>query len=365
MVNSRILLYPLSVIYGLITSIRNFLYNTGILKSVEFRVPVICVGNITVGGTGKTPHTEYLAGLLSKFFRVAVLSRGYKRSSRGFRIVTPASAVAESGDEPLQISRKYPDIFVAVDRNRVKGVKKIMNAKPDTEVIILDDAFQHRRITPGFSILLSDFERPILSDHMLPYGNLRESASNMRRADVILITKSPININPIQRRLIVKEINKPPYQNLYFTSIKYKLPVPLFNKKDPIVSIPDLTKLYGKGIVLITGIANPRLLKEYLQETAGEIIHLSYPDHYTYREQDLNTVYDAFEQLKSPSRYVFTTEKDSVRLMEFTNIAEPVRSAFYYIPVGICFLNDDNAEFDNLIIDYVRKNKRNNKVSEI
>ena len=363
--NSRILLYPLSVIYGLITSIRNFLYNTGILKSVEFSLPVICVGNITVGGTGKTPHTEYLAGLLSKFFRVAVLSRGYKRSSRDFRIVTPASAVAESGDEPLQISRKYPGILVAVDRNRVNGVRKIMEAKPDTDVIILDDAFQHRRITPGFSILLSDFTRPIISDHMLPYGNLRESASNMRRADIILITKSPESLNPIQRRLIVKEINKPAYQNLYFTSIKYEPAVSLFDKRNPSISTPDLTKLYGKGIVLITGIANPLPLKEYLQETAGEIIHLSYPDHYAFREKDLSAVYEAFEQLKSTLKYVFTTEKDSVRLREFANIAEPVRSAFYYIPVGICFLNDDNAEFDNLIIDYVRKNKRNNKVSEI
>ena len=363
--NSRIFLYPLSVIYGLITGIRNFLYNTGILPSVEFRLPVISVGNITVGGTGKTPHTEYLAGLLRKNFKVAVLSRGYKRNSRGFRIVTPYSAVAESGDEPLQISRKYTDVLVAVDRNRVNGVRKIIEIQPDTEVIILDDAFQHRRITPGFSILLSDYNRPITSDHMLPYGNLRESISNMRRADIILVTKSPINISPIQRRLIVKEINKAPYQNLYFTSIKYNPPVLLFDKKESLVSIPDLTKLYGTGIVLITGIANPIPLKEYIQETAGEIIHLCYPDHYTFEEKDLNAIYDAFGQLKSPLRYVLTTEKDSVRLKEFTNIAEPVKSALYYIPVGIYFLNDDNAEFDNLIIEYVRKNKRNNRVSEI
>lgn len=361
--NSRIFLYPLSLIYGLITGLRNFLYDSGILPSVEFRLPVICVGNITVGGTGKTPHTEYLAGLLRENFRVAVLSRGYKRNSRGFRIVTPASSVAESGDEPLQISRKYPDVLVAVDRKRVNGVRKIIEIQPDTEVILLDDAFQHRRITPGFSILLSDFERPIISDYMLPYGNLRESISNMRRADIILVTKSPVNISPIQRRLIVKEINKAPYQNLYFTSIKYNPPAPLFEKKESSASVPDLTKLNGTGIVLITGIANPIPLKEYIQETAGEIIHLCYPDHYTYGEKDLKAIHDAFDQLKSPLKYVFTTEKDSVRLKEFTNIAESVRSAFYYIPVGIYFLNDDTAEFDNLIFEYVRTNKRNNRIS--
>lgn len=363
--NSRILLYPLSVIYGVITSIRNFLYNTGILPSVEFRIPVICVGNITVGGTGKTPHTEYLVGLLGGKFRVAVLSRGYKRNSIGFRLVTPSSAVTESGDEPLQISRKYPAILVAVDRNRVNGVRRIMEIQPDTEVILLDDAFQHRRIKPGFSILLTDYERPVMNDHMLPYGSLRESISNMRRADIILVTKSPMNISPINRRLIAKEINKAPYQNIYFTSIIYYSPVPIFKRKESSEFIPDLTKLYGRGIVLITGIANPIPLKEYLKETAGELIHLSYPDHYTFLEKDLNAIYDAYNQLKTPFKYVITTEKDSVRLKEFPNIAEPVRSALYYIPVGIYFLNDDNAEFDNLIFEYVRTNKRNNRFSEI
>ena len=363
--NCSILLYPLALIYGVITGIKNFLYDAEILPSVEFRQPVICVGNITVGGTGKTPHTEYLAGLLKENFRVAVLSRGYKRKSRGFRIVTPASTVAESGDEPLQISRKFTDVLVAVDRNRANGVRRIMETKPDTEVIILDDAFQHRRITPGLSILLSDFNRPIISDHMLPYGDLRESISNMRRADLILITKSPPDISPIQRRLIVKGINKAPYQNLYFTSIKYNPPLPLFEIGNPAAQMPDISMFSGAGIVLITGIANPAPLKNYLDETAGEITHLHYSDHYRFKEADLKTFYDAFDSLKSSVRYILTSEKDSVRIKEFANIAEPYKSLFYYIPVGIHFLNEDGNEFDNLIIQYVRKNKRNNRVSEI
>ncbi len=363
--SNRILLYPVSVVYGLITGIKNFLYNTGILPSVEFRIPVICVGNITVGGTGKTPHTEYLVDLLRKEFRVAVLSRGYKRETGGFRIAEPGSAVADTGDEPKQISSKYPDVLVAVDRNRVNGVRRIMEIQPDTEVIILDDGFQHRRITPGFSILLSDFERLIIRDHMLPYGNLRESIKNMRRADIILITKSPPDLSPIQRRLIVKEIDKAPYQNLYFTSIKYDTPLPLFGKGEASVFRPDVSNMSGTGIVLVTGIANPGPLKEYLKNTAGELIHLDYPDHYRFREKDLETICNAFNRLRSKVRYVITTEKDSVRLREFTNIAEPVKSAMYHIPVKIYFLNDDSNEFDNLIIEYVRKNKRNNRVSEI
>jgi tetraacyldisaccharide 4'-kinase len=362
--SKNILLYPVSVIYGLITGIRNFLYNSGILPSSEFHLPVICIGNITVGGTGKTPHTEYLAGLLREIFKVATLSRGYKRKTRDFRIASSSSLVREIGDEPLQIFRKFNDVLVTVDRNRVHGVKKILQVSPETDVIILDDGFQHRRITPGFTILLSDFDRLMVRDHLLPYGNLREDIVNMRRADIILITKSPEDISPIQRRLIVKEIDKAPYQNLYFTSFIYKTPVPVFDIITTGEINRDLSQYEGCGIVLITGIANPLPLKEYLQKTAAEIIHLSFPDHYDFKESDIAAVFKAYQNLKSPLKYVFTTEKDAVRLREFTNFAEPVRSVLYYIPVGIYFLNNDKEEFDNMIIEYVRKNKRNNRISE-
>ena len=362
--NKNILLYPLSLIWGMITGIRNFLYNSGVLKSVEFHLPVICVGNITVGGTGKTPHTEYIADLLRNNFRVATLSRGYKRTSRGFRIASPVTPVSEIGDEPMQIFRKFPDVLVTVDRNRVHGVNKILEEVPETEVIILDDAFQHRQITPGFSILLSDFERLIIRDHMMPYGNLRENIGNMRRADIIIISKSPENISPIQRRITVKEVAKAPYQNLYFTSLVYKDPIPVFDPVLPEKYLPDFSNPDDCGIVLITGIANPQPFKEYLQKNYKEIIHLSFPDHYSFTEKDILTIASAYQDLKSPLRYLITTEKDAVRLREFTNIAEPLKSAFFYIPIGIHFLNDDKDEFDNLIVDYVRKNKRNNRVSE-
>ncbi len=359
MIRRNILLFPLSLIYGLITAFRNFLFDSGILPSKEFSIPVICVGNITVGGTGKTPHTEYIAGLLKANFKVATLSRGYKRKTHGFMIATPSSTVNEIGDEPLQIFRNNPDILVTVDEKRVSGVKRILLEHPDTEVIVLDDAFQHRSITPGFSILLCDFNRPLLSDHMLPYGNLRESRSNMRRADVILITKSPEDLPAIQRRLIVKEWDKSDYQNLYFTSLKYKTPVSVFgDTQKEIVDFRDC------GIVLVTGIANPEPLKEYLKKYHSEIIHLEFPDHHDYDEKDLFKISEAYSDLKSKNRFLITTEKDSARFREFTNIAEPVKSAFYYIPIGISFLNEDKDEFDNLIIDYVRKNHRNHRVSE-
>ncbi len=341
------------------------MYNTGILSSHEFHLPVICVGNLTVGGTGKTPHTEYLIRLLQKNFRVATLSRGYRRKTRDFIIASATSGVSEIGDEPMQISKKFPDVVVAVDRNRVHGVKQIVKKEPETDVIILDDAFQHRSIIPGFSILLSDFERLMVRDHMLPYGNLRESIGNMRRADIILITKSPEDVTAIQRRLIVKEVDKAPYQNLYFTSLTYSDPVPVFEHKESVDIKPDISIFSGCGIVLVTGIANPLSLKEYLQNMASEIIHLSFSDHYSFKEKDINKICSAYQDLKSATKYLITTEKDAVRLREFTNIAEPIRSAFFFIPVGVHFLNDDKDEFDNLIINYVRKNKRNNRVSEI
>jgi len=363
-VNKNILLYPLSLIYGAITDIRNFMYNTGILPHNEFRLPVICVGNITVGGTGKTPHTEYLVGLLRKYFCVATLSRGYLRKSTGFRIASSSSDVSEIGDEPLQIYKKYPGITVAVDRNRVNGVYSILNEHPETEVIILDDGFQHRRIKPGFSILLTDFSRLLINDYLMPYGRLRERAINMNRADIIIITKSPQNISPIQRRIIVKEINKAAYQNLYFTTLEYQDPLPVFTQQSGHKLSLSEQKKVRTGIVLLTGIANPLPLKEYLSGYFNEIIHLSFPDHHKFTEKDIAKVSGAFLNLVSAEKFLFTTEKDAVRLREFTNIAEQIRTSAYYIPVGINFLNDDKDEFDNLIIDYVRKNKRNNRISE-
>jgi tetraacyldisaccharide 4'-kinase len=359
----NIFFYPFSLLYGAVTSIRNFLYNADVLKSREFSIPVICVGNLTVGGTGKTPHTEYIADLLRKNFKVAILSRGYKRKSKGFMFADMHSNVTDIGDEPMQIYRRFTDIVIAVDRNRVHGVETILKEKPETAVIIMDDGFQHRKITPGFSILLSDFDRLMIRDHLLPYGNLRESINNMERADIIIITKSPEKISPIQRRLIVKEVKKAPYQNLYFTSISYKDPVPLFEPSLKGAVTPFQGDRDACGIVVVTGIGNPKPLFEYLENNFSEIIHLQFGDHHRFTFTDIDKIGKAWTSLNKPRKYVITTEKDAVRLREFTNFAEPLKSSFYYIPVGVLFLNNDKNEFDNLIVDYVRKNKRNNRIS--
>ncbi len=360
----NILLYPLSILYWLITGIRNFLYEAGILKSTSFPVPVICVGNITVGGTGKTPHTEYLLELLGENFRVAILSRGYKRKTSDFRIASASSTVAEIGDEPLQIFSKYPGNLVAVDRSRVKGIWRIMAYHPETQVIIMDDGYQHRSVTPGLSILLTDFERPYMKDHMLPYGNLREDKSDMRRADIILITKCPSELNAIQRRIIVKEIGKAPYQNLYFTSLTYGLPMPVFGTQNKNIENPAIAAYPDAGILLVTGIANPKPLRDYLGSFFTEIRELPFPDHHAFREKDLNAIVAAFGELRSSPRFIITTEKDAVRLRELTGLDEAVRSAMFFIPLGINFLNDDKEEFDNLVLNYVRKNKQNIRLSK-
>jgi tetraacyldisaccharide 4'-kinase len=360
----NILLYPLSLIYGIVTEIRNFLYNSGIFKSVEFRIPIICVGNITVGGTGKTPHTEYLIALLKDKFRVATLSRGYKRKSKGFRIAGKGISVIELGDEPMQMYLNNPDITITVDRDRINGVSKILSEKPETEVIILDDGFQHRRLKPGYSILLTDYNRLMIRDNLLPYGELRETIHNMDRADIILITKTPPNLSPIQRRIIVKEINKAAYQNLFFTTFSYKKPVKVFPSNNPTENPFTESEKNKSGILLVTGIVNPAPLKEYLEQYSAEIIHLPFPDHHKFSERDILKISDAFASLLSVRKSIITTEKDAVRLREFTNIADNIKSSFYYIPIGIEFLNDDKEEFDNLIIEYVRKNKRNNRISE-
>jgi tetraacyldisaccharide 4'-kinase len=352
-------LYPFSLLYRLITDIRNYLFDSGVLPSESFEIPIISVGNLAVGGTGKTPHTEYLVKLLKGEFRVAVLSRGYKRRSTGFKVATAGTGFEVIGDEPLQIYRKFPDIIVAVDRDRVNGVRTIMKKFSGTEVIILDDAYQHREIKPGFSILLSDYNRLISRDYIMPYGNLRESRSNTDRAEVIIVTKTPVNL-PDKTLLNIKEEIKPAQgQKLFFTSVNYGKPIPLFESSGTGKSgLPE--KDSGEhGIVLVTGIANPYLLKEHLGKYFREIIHLDFPDHHRFEDKNIQSILTAWNSLKSPLKSIITTEKDSVRLKDFTDIPVSLKKAFYYIPISVEFVKNSKQDFDNLILEYVRKNKRN------
>ena len=355
--NYYVLLYPFSLLYGLIIWIRNFLFDYNLIQSTEFPIPIISVGNITVGGTGKTPHIEYMVELLKNDFQVATLSRGYKRITRQFILADTDAEVRDIGDEPVQIKHKYPDIHVAVDRRRVNGVRELMNRIPDLDVILLDDAFQHRHIKPGLSVLLIDFNRPMSEDHLLPAGRLREQSYERRRANIILITKCPDRLKPIDRRIIVKDLKLYPFQHLFFTKLIYGEPVPLFDDTSNPISLADM-KAGKPQILMVTGISGPRLFKKHLRSISTNITELTYPDHHAFSEKDLATMLQSFEQMEGDEKFIFTTAKDATRLQKFTNIAAPVRERMFYVPVGIEILNEDGETFNNHIRNYVRDNKR-------
>lgn len=357
-------LFPFALCYDLITRIRNFLFDKGLLKQEKFRIPVICVGNLTVGGTGKTPHTEYLIRLLKDEFKIAVLSRGYKRKSKGFMIVQSSSTLWEIGDEPLQIYGKFPETIVAVDNDRVNGIKTIMNNYPAVDLVILDDGFQHRWLKPGLSILLTDFNRLITRDYLMPYGRLRENARNRKRADIILVSKSPDTLTEQTKDEITGELKYDPLQRVFFTTTVYKSLKPLFKGNDKQIDIFNLQTKDGWGAVLVTGIANPGSLFNSIKEKFGKVLHLDFPDHYYYSYRDIERIINCWKKLDTKEKILITTEKDAIRLREFANIDDSIKQAFYYIPIEVDISMEQKHEFDNMILDYVRKNKRDSRVSQ-
>lgn len=346
----------LSLIYGLVVGIRNEMFNLKILPSREFDFPVISVGNITVGGTGKTPHTEYIINLLKSSLRVATLSRGYKRKTRGFLLAGTDSTVRQVGDESIQIKQKFSDIIVAVDADRVRGIEKLTELPEPPDVIVLDDAFQHRYVTPGLNILLTDYERLITKDSLLPYGRLRELASNRYRANIIIVTKCPPQIKPIDERIITKELYIRPYQQLYFTRLEYSDSRPVFSEE---IEITDHNLMDGAAILLFTGIANPNPLREYLSHKSRNVLELKFSDHHSYTAKDIDEIVAMYYALPDGKRLIFTSEKDMVRIRETDNLPDIIRKNLYYIPVTISFLNGANKDFDRKILNYVRDNKRN------
>jgi tetraacyldisaccharide 4'-kinase len=349
-------LFPISLIYGLVVYVRNRLYdNQIILKSADFKIPLISIGNITVGGTGKTPHTEYLIDVLKNHFKVAVLSRGYKRKSKGFVLATTKSTVDEVGDEPRQIKQKYPDTIVAVDGNRTRGINSLLQKHPDLDVVLLDDAFQHRKVKANLSILLIDYSKPLCKDFMLPFGNLREDAAEKRRANIILITKTPIELKPIDRRIIYTDLKAYPYQDVYFTTFDYGNLFPVFENtgKEKLLS-----EIQDYHVLLVTGIANPKPLYDYFIRLKTEKVDLiSFPDHHQFNNSDIEQIKKKFNLLNATKKVIITTEKDAMRLQIFSNIAEEIKKCWYYLPIKVVFQNSDTEEFNKKIIEYVRKNK--------
>lgn len=360
----KIFLYPFLVIYGIIVFIRNLLYDWDILKSKEFDVPVVSIGNITVGGTGKTPHVEYLAELLREKFEVVTLSRGYKRKTSGFRIVEVSSKVSEVGDEPLQIKRKLPDITVAVCENRVRGVENILKMAEEKppDVIILDDAFQHRRIFRGINILLIDYNRPVTTDKLLPVGTLRESAGQMRRANIIIFTKCPEDeVTPIMKRILKKDIRLMPYQDLFFTTFRYQNIQPVFPETE---SITDFYKSRKYSVLIVTGIAFPDLIPEHLEPFSSEMDTIYFPDHHNYSKKDIRLITNRFNKIDSANKIIITTEKDAIRFMEMEDLDEELKNNLYYLPVSVKFLDNEEKMFNKKILKYVGENKSNRKLHQ-
>ncbi len=345
-------LLPLSWLYGIGVNLRNTMFNIGVLKSRSFDVPVISVGNITVGGTGKTPHVEYLIETLKDKFRVAVLSRGYKRKSKGVVLAGAGTTVLDVGDEPYQMKQKYPDVQVAVDKNRCHGIDQLTTLDERLDVILLDDAFQHRYVKPGINILLVDYHRLVIYDELLPAGRLREPLNGKDRADIVIVTKCPKDLKPMEYRVITKAMNLYPYQQLFFSAIDYGTPKSLFSEA---TLLPDLS---GQNVLLLTGIASPEQMIHDLSPLVAQLMPLTFGDHHAFNEKDICRINETFAGLPSP-KCIITTEKDATRLQHVQGLSDEVRRHIYVLPIKICFIQEQQDNFNNQIIGYVHKNSRN------
>ena len=349
-------LTPFSWLYGLGVGFRNQMFEIGILKGKSYDIPVISVGNITVGGSGKTPHVEHLVRLLHDKVKVAVLSRGYKRKSRGYVLADKQSTARDIGDEPYQMMKKFPDIHVAVDRKRCHGIERIISdeSTKDTDVILLDDAYQHRYVKPGINILLVDYHRLIIYDKLLPAGRLREPQSGKSRADIVIITKCPKDLKPMEFRVLTKALNLYPYQKLFFTTLDYCPLKPLFCGDDlPIDQIPK-----DMNVLLLTGIASPKQMILDLKPFVGNIQPMSFADHHQFSKRDIRKLNERFAAMPEP-KIIITTEKDNARLFGLDGLSEEVRHNIYQLPIRIEFMLGQEQEFNEKIIGYVQKNSRN------
>ena len=335
MIIIRYLLFPFSILYGCITSIRNFLFDKGILKSYSFDIPVIAVGNLSVGGTGKTPQIEYLIRLLSDNYKIATLSRGYKRKSKGFILADEITTAAFLGDEPFQFYKKFPKIQVAVDADRKNGIEKLLSQSDKPDVILLDDAFQHRKVKAGFYILLTSYDDLFYKDFILPTGNLRESRSGANRTDLIIVTKCPKNLSYEEQNNIRNEIGLD--KDIFFTFIDYDEKVYSVDKELEVNSIKKSDKL------LVAGIAKPEPFFRHLDAKTNEKI--SFPDHHNFSDSDIENIKN-----KSKNSLIITTEKDFVRL----NGKLPNEQLFY-LPIKSKFINNElvfNSEIIKFITDF-------------
>ena len=342
----RLLLLPFSIVYGVVIIIRNWLYDAGLFKSTAFKTPVIVIGNLAIGGAGKSPMTEYLIRLFKTDTQLATLSRGYGRKTKGYVLAGATDTAETIGDEPAQFKHKFPDVTVAVCEDRVHGIDQLI---PQHNLIILDDAYQHRAVKPGLSILLFDHNTISSPQLILPAGNLREPFGGRWRADIIIISKCPDSLSNHQQQKIAGIIEPLPYQQLYFTTIAYKQLQYISGVESNIQIDKDTT------VFLLTGIANPQPLLQHLQNNTGKIIHHNYPDHHQFTLKNITKLADDFVAASQQKKIIITTEKDAQRLRVHELLPIVNKLPILVIPIGVKFLNNDSKKFDQTLKDYVKQ----------
>jgi len=343
----RILMLPLTILFGIGVGFKDLVYRTGLLKGVQFSLPVISVGNLNVGGTGKTPHVEYLIRLLSPYLPIGVMSRGYKRKTSGFLMVKPRMSSREVGDEPLIYARKYSNVAVSVSESRALGIPKLLQEYPQIRAIILDDAFQHRSVEPSFNILLTEYSNPFYRDWLLPSGSLREFRSGYHRADIIVVTKCPPELTEEEHSKVLRQINPDPGQHVYFTRYAYGDPYSFFQ--------PGLRKKIEKqhDILAVCGIARSEYLEEYLTGVAGTANILKFADHHDFSANDIATIARYADNMESPDKMIITTEKDAVRLSSLIPEIRNHNLELWILPVQVQFLFDQERYFNKVIQDFL------------
>ena len=341
----RVLLLPFALLYGCIVYCRNWMFNKNFFKSVGFNIPIICVGNLSLGGTGKSPMVEYILSILSDDYKIATLSRGYKRKTKGYALAGAQTTALEIGDEPMQFHIKYPNVSVAVCERRIEAIPQLIQDVPNLSAIILDDAFQHREIIAGLNILLTDYSNLYCDDIFFPTGDLRDERRSANRANIIVVTKCPTNLTLEQRDDIIEKLYPEQHQSIFFTSIAYDTPYHIYNPNEEwVLTLRD-------EVLLVCGIANPLPLKEYLHENTNTYYQISYSDHHIFSIEDLNDIKEKFDQITSKSKLILTTEKDAVRLVKYTEELNDI--PLYVLPIKPHFLFDAEKAFNSLVIDYL------------
>ena len=350
----RFLLFPLALLYGLIIRARNLLFDLKILPSEKFKVPVLSVGNLIAGGSGKTPTVEYIIHLLGDKADIAILSRGYKRKTNGYKLAGANETAETIGDEPLQYSQKFANINVAVCEKRREGIRRMIKEIQPLHTIILDDAFQHRYVKPELSILVTDYFKLYTQDWLLPFGRLREHISGRKRADIIIITKTPRIFSPIVRKQLIEEIRPYPGQLVCFSYINYLELMPVYQNKCDYTSKAE----NAYSIIMLTGIGNPGPMQEYLRRKCSELELMEFADHHSFSEKDLVHIKDKFKNLPTKRKIIVTTEKDAKRLQHADAEAILGNLPIFYLPIVFDFFPADKLLFDEAVISATHYNEK-------